>query len=117
MSKKEALEQLESLTEAWNLKEADLNQTDINAIEFILQENQKLKERIKTLKDTQLKQLNIIKQRDEVIDEAIQFIKDTCIEQIPDMLKGCYREIASIGDLEELLEILKRYKGGNSEIK
>lgn len=43
----------------------------------------------------------------EVIDDAIQFIKDTCIEQVPDMPKGCYREIASIGDLLDLLDILK----------
>ena len=46
----------------------------------------------------------------EVIDDAIQFIKDTCIEQVPDMPKGCYREIASIGDLLDLLDILKEVK-------
>lgn len=65
----------------------------------LLKENQQLKEQIE--------------QRDEVIDDTINFIKDTCIEQIPDMPKGCYRETASIGDLEELLEILNKYKGDN----
>ena len=48
-----------------------------------------------------------IKELHNKIDKAIKYIKDTCIEQIPDMPKGCYREIASIGDLEQLLEILK----------
>lgn len=47
MSEKEALEQLDSLIEAWNLKEADINQTDINAIKFMLKENQQLKEQLK----------------------------------------------------------------------
>lgn len=32
MNEKEVIEQLESLIEAWQLDEADLNQTDINAI-------------------------------------------------------------------------------------
>ena len=47
MSEKEVIEQLESLIEAWYLKEADLNQTDINAIRSLLQENQQLKEKLK----------------------------------------------------------------------
>ena len=58
MSEKEVIEQLESLIEAWYLKEADLNQTDINAIRSLLQENQQLKENLK--------------QRDEVIDEVMK---------------------------------------------
>ncbi|MCI8460999.1 MAG: hypothetical protein HFE81_06335 [Bacilli bacterium] len=58
MSEKEVIEQLESLIEAWYLKEADLNQTDINAIRSLLQENQQLKEKLK--------------QRDEVIDEVMK---------------------------------------------
>ena len=58
MSEKEVIEQLESLIEAWYLKEADLNQTDINAIRSLLQENQQLNEKLK--------------QRDEVIDEVMK---------------------------------------------
>lgn len=47
------------------------------------------------------------KKKDEVIEDAIQFMKDNCIEQIPDLPKGCYRDIASIGDMEQLLQILE----------
>ena len=61
MSEKEALEQLDSLIEAWDFKEADINQTDINAIKFILQKNQKLKEQLK--------------QKDEVIDKVIELLE------------------------------------------
>lgn len=49
--------------------------------------------------------LNRLEQDERVIEEAIEFIKDNCIEEIADM-KGHYREVASIGDLEELLNIL-----------
>ena len=60
-------------------------------------------ELLKTIED--LEQEN--QKYKEVIENAIQFIKDTCIEQILDMPQGCYRETASIGDLEELLAILE----------
>ena len=49
------------------------------------------------------------KRRNKIIDNAINFIQDTCIEEIADM-KGCYRETASIGDLQELMNILKGEK-------
>lgn len=42
MTIKESIEQLESLIEAWQLDEADLNQTDIDAIECVLQKRQEL---------------------------------------------------------------------------
>jgi hypothetical protein len=62
-----------------------------------------LKEYVKAIENI----LNRLEQDERVIEEAIEFIKDNCIEEIADM-KGHYREIASIGDLEELLNILKR---------
>ena len=46
MTYEESVEQLESLIEAWQLDEADLNQTDINAMQVLLKENQKLKEQL-----------------------------------------------------------------------
>ena len=77
-------------------------------IEELLEENEKLKaeygNKVQVERDL-LKEEN--EKYKEVIDDAIQFIKDTCIEQVPDMPKGCYREIASIGDLLDLLDILK----------
>lgn len=43
MTYEESVEQLESLIEAWQLNEADLNQTDIEAIKYLLKENKELK--------------------------------------------------------------------------
>ena len=47
----ESTQQLESLTEAWQLNEADLNQTDINAIQILLKENQELKKQLEEYKE------------------------------------------------------------------
>lgn len=46
MNIEESVEQLESLIEAWQLNEADLNQTDVDAIKIILKENQNLKQKL-----------------------------------------------------------------------
>ncbi len=43
MNIEESMQQLETLIEAWQLNEADLNQTDIEAIKCLLEENKKLK--------------------------------------------------------------------------
>ena len=45
MSVEESIQQIETLIEAWQLDEADLNQTDINAMQALLKENQKLKKK------------------------------------------------------------------------
>lgn len=47
MNKEESIQQIETLIEAWQLDEADLNQTDINAMQSLLKENQMLKEKFK----------------------------------------------------------------------
>lgn len=44
MSVEESIQQIETLIEAWQLDEADLNQTDINAMQALLKENQKLEQ-------------------------------------------------------------------------
>ena len=44
MNIKESIQQIETLIEAWRLDEADLNQTDINAMQVLLKENKQLKE-------------------------------------------------------------------------
>lgn len=46
MNKEESIQQIETLIEAWQLDEADLNQTDINAMQTLLEENQKLKKQV-----------------------------------------------------------------------
>lgn len=40
MNIEESIQQIETLIEAWRLDEADLNQTDINAMQVLLKENQ-----------------------------------------------------------------------------
>lgn len=46
MNIEEAKEQLHNLIEAWQLNEAVLNQTDINAIKCLLEENEQLKQQL-----------------------------------------------------------------------
>lgn len=62
MNEKEVIEQLESLIEAWQLDEADLNQTDINAIKKMLDKNKQLKEQLES--------------SERARKEAIEFIND-----------------------------------------
>lgn len=49
MSIKESIQQIETLIEAWQLDEADLNQTDINAMQVLLKENQELKKQLEEI--------------------------------------------------------------------
>lgn len=67
MNSKECEEQLKSLVEAWELDEADLNQTDINAIKHLMLENQMQHDTIKT-------QNLVISDLGRRINKAIEFI-------------------------------------------
>ena len=71
MSSKECEEQLESLVEAWQLNEADLNQTDIEAIKHLLLENEMQNTEIQRLKNC-LKQANEVKDEEKRRKELIQ---------------------------------------------
>lgn len=51
MNKEECKNQIESLIEAWKLEEADLNQTDINAMEEMIALIDKLESNWKALKE------------------------------------------------------------------
>ena len=44
MTREESIQQIKTLIESWKLDEADLNQTDINAMQVLLKENQELRE-------------------------------------------------------------------------
>ena len=49
MTYEESMQQIETLIEAWQLDEADLNQTDINAMQVLLKEqNEELKKQLDT---------------------------------------------------------------------
>ena len=50
MNIEESIQQINELIEAWQLDEADLNQTDINAMQALLKENQELKDNWNKLK-------------------------------------------------------------------
>lgn len=51
MNIKESIEQIETLIEAWKLDEAELNQTDINAMQVLLKEIQELKKQFDKAND------------------------------------------------------------------
>lgn len=55
MNIEESIQQIETLIEAWQLDEADLNQTDINAMQTLLKENKQLKDNWDIIKQEILK--------------------------------------------------------------
>ena len=70
MNIKQSVEQLEGLIEAWELNEADLNQTDINALKMILKENQELKKQLEeTFKNYKKEAYIVNKQTRQLTDE------------------------------------------------
>lgn len=83
MSIEESIQQIETLIEAWQLDEADLNQTDINAMQVLLKENQELKQ----------------KYENAVADyETTMFEK----EQLNSLVNSCQEEIRELNkQLEE----------------
>lgn len=108
----EHIQQIETLIESWQLDEADLNQTDINAIQSLLKENQELKERINELsqwdvnKDTRnsrqrvanaklLKEIKQLKKQQKKFMKWLESIKFIVIIPI-EMVCDKYKEI--IGD-------------------
>ena len=81
----ESIQQIETLIEAWQLDEADLNQTDINAMQVLLKENQKLNQ----------KYLNVVADYETTMFEK---------EQLNSLVNSCQEEIR---ELKKQLEELK----------
>lgn len=78
MNSKECEEQLKELIEAWNINEALLNQTDINAIKHLMLENQMQQDTIKTQKIVINNLSERIKKAVEKLEKGIFIIpKDT----------------------------------------
>lgn len=92
MSIEESIQQIETLIEAWQLDEADLNQTDINAMQVLLKENQELKQ----------------KYENSVADyETTMFEK----EQLNSLVNSCQEEIRELKkQLEEYKKELETWK-------
>lgn len=85
MNIKESIQQIETLIEAWQLDEADLNQTDINAMQVLLKENQELNQ----------KYLNAVADYETTMFEK---------EQLNSLVNSCQEEI------RELKKQLEEYK-------
>ena len=79
MNIEESIQQIKTLIEAWQLDEADLNQTDINAMQVLLKENQELKKHLKVPKACNLKTLEDYKSYYEDTTRE-QILEDTYIE-------------------------------------
>ena len=79
MNIEESIQQIKTLIEAWQLDEADLNQTDINAMQVLLKENQELKNHLKVPETCNLKTLEDYKSYYEDTTKE-QILADTYIE-------------------------------------
>ena len=98
MSSKECETQLNELLEVWDLDEATLNQTDIEAIKHLLLENQMQQDVIISYKTTNLDQAVDIQQLEqenqqlkEVIKEVRESIKD--FQEYIDEAKKMYSDL------------------------
>ena len=74
MNIEESIQQIETLIEAWQLDEADLNQTDINAMQTLLKENEELKEQNKKEFADYIKFKK--EQHDEYLEKVNKLIKE-----------------------------------------
>lgn len=92
MSVEESIQQIETLIEAWQLDEADLNQTDINAMQALLKENQELKKKY---------------------ENAVADYKTTMFEkeQLNSLVNSCQEEIRELKkQVEEYKKELETWK-------
>lgn len=103
MNIEESIQQIETLIEAWQLDEADLNQTDINAMQVLLDEIQKLKKQIEQYQE----EVCILDMR---TDENIKYKNQQkeFIKYLEDESKEVYRD----GGLRQNIfrQILQKYK-------
>ena len=76
MNSKECEEQLKSLVEAWDLDEADLNQTDIEAIKHLMLENKMQQDKITELRTQISARETVVDELQQRIDKAIEYIKE-----------------------------------------
>lgn len=133
MNIEESIQQIETLIEAWQLDEADLNQTDINAMQTLLKENQELKKQLeernieyfKGAYDTHDKYYTQQKEFIKYLENKIKYFKD--LEQFAiktfnnkavinlDLVKISMDEDRIV--IENLEEILRKYKSIIGDVK
>ena len=126
MNIEESKNQIETLIEAWQLDEADLNQTDINAMQVLLKENQELKKQVdKGLYNTCLPYTTgynkAIKDKETQQKEFIKYLEDKIYSIEPkgtginynceyDSEEDYVRAMQEQSRLNTLKESLQKYK-------
>ena len=127
MSIEESIQQIETLIEAWQLDEADLNQTDINAMQVLLKENKKKKqkyenavadyetamaekEQLNSLVNSCREEIRELKEQLEELESTNKVLsekltKDKILKQ--DCLTTCYG--IPIGDIPKLINQQKKF--------
>ena len=124
MSSKECETQLNELLEAWDLDEAILNQTDIEAIKHLLLENQMQQDVIISYKITNLDQavdIQQLEQENNQLKEELQkadSITQSCIFDGKEESTINFRECLNILKLyKEVIEEVREYIDNNTEFE
>ena len=132
MNIEESIQQIKTLIEAWKLDEADLNQTDINAMQVLLKENEelklqlkgtthcfdeeeheKLKKELEELKEEKQEWINLLAMFKNQQKEFIKWLEDY-LKLFDNM---CIDEQGYYDMLEEILNKYKEIIGENDEKK
>lgn len=114
MSSKECETQLNELLEAWDLDEATLNQTDIEAIKHLLLENQMQQDVIISYKTTNLDQAVDIQQLEQENERLKKALLD--IKEQTKMLNNADFVIGNLLTYNSLIEkIVNKALEGNNE--
>ena len=110
MSSKECETQLNELLEAWDLDEATLNQTDIEAIKHLLLENQMQQDVIISYKTTNLDQAVDIQQLEQENNQLKE--KINTYENPEDLtLMFMYCDEKAKDKIKQLKEVIEEVKG------
>ncbi len=99
MNIEESIQQIKTLIEAWQLDEADLNQTDINAMQVLLKENKELKKQLDEYKK-QLKPNYYVKGLEGTLKEYQQEMNKVAIQQ-KEFIKYLEDEIKELQEIKE----------------
>ena len=104
MNIEESIQQINELIEAWELNEACLNQTDIDAIKCLLKQNKELKQKylnaVADYETTMAEKKEMENQQKKFIEYLNSYID--LLNDKPDMLEETQKDI--------LEEILQKYK-------
>lgn len=100
---KESVEQLENLIEAWQLDEADLNQTDIDAIKYMLEENKRLKQQLNYLRSGEY--YNQLRFENEMLQNVVD--TNDVPSEVYDYIDCTHRNTELLKEKQELIDYLK----------